>query len=314
MINQSEYQALQGSSALQLRPDAGVLILTDTDRSDFLQRMTTNNISALKLGQSCVTVLTSPTARNQFVFSVLCRAEELWLLPGRSETTALEKHLRGNIFFMDKVRVRNASADWLRMRVMGPQATDVLSDLGIERSLTDDGWQQTGELVAVRQEKFDVPGYELLVAAAAGDEVQAKLSAAGCILLADDAAYTARRVEMVRPLAGRELTGDYSPLESGLAWTCVENKGCYTGQEIIARQITYDKVTKTLVGLSAASTMAVGESVVVEGKEVGTITSSAFSPTANSHLAIAILKRPHNAAGAAVSVAGVSANVQDPFR
>ena len=47
------------------------------------------------------------------------------------------------------------------------------------------------------------------------------------------------------PPPAPRLTGEYSPLEAGLAWACAENKGCYTGQEIIARQITYDKVTRS---------------------------------------------------------------------
>ena len=87
----------------------------------------------------------------------------------------------------------------------------------------------------------------------------------GAAILADDGAYTARRVELGRPIPGRELTGDYNPLEAGMQWVCAENKGCYTGQEIIARQVTYDKVTKTLVGLRCHAAVAIGETVAVDG-------------------------------------------------
>ena len=80
--------ALKVGAALQIRPDAGLLKLTGSDRTDFLQRMTTNDIGALRAGQAAVTILTSPTARTLFVFTVLCRSETLWLLPARGETEA----------------------------------------------------------------------------------------------------------------------------------------------------------------------------------------------------------------------------------
>ena len=76
--------ALTSGAALLPRPNAGVLALLDDDRADFLQRMTTNNINVLQPGQAAVTVLTSPTARIVHVFTVLCRADDLLLLPAPS--------------------------------------------------------------------------------------------------------------------------------------------------------------------------------------------------------------------------------------
>ena len=90
----ADYQALVDGAAILLRPTAGVIILTDSDRSDFLHRMTTNEINKLKAGQSAVTVLTNPTARIEQVFTVVARPDELWLLPAPDQTVALERHLR----------------------------------------------------------------------------------------------------------------------------------------------------------------------------------------------------------------------------
>ena len=94
-----------------------------------------------------------------------------------------------------------------------------------------------------------------------------------------------------------------------MAWACAENKGCYTGQEIIARQITYDKVTRTLVGLRSAALLAPGAAVAAEGREVGRVTSAAFSPQLQAPVALAIVKRPYNAVGTTVVVNGVEATV-----
>ena len=90
-LTQTDYTTLRDGAAIQLRPTGGVLSITDADRSDFLHRMTTNNINALKPGQAAVTVLTSPTARIVFVFTVICRPDELLVLPALGETAAVER-------------------------------------------------------------------------------------------------------------------------------------------------------------------------------------------------------------------------------
>jgi folate-binding protein YgfZ len=311
-VNTSDYTALVHGSAVQARPDYGLLAVSDADRSDFLHRMTTNNINALKPGQSCVTVLTSPTARTLFVFAVICRSDELWLLPAAGQALALERHLRGQIFFMDKVKVRNLSNDFARLRVMGSSASvdEVVAALGVDLRQSPEGsWQEQAGVLAVKQTLYDLPGYALIVAAERQPSVLDALQAAGAVALADNSAYHARRVELGRPLPGAELTEEYNPLESGLAWACADNKGCYTGQEIIARQITYDKVTKTLAGVRSEQLLAPGANLHADGRAVGTVTSAAYSPALDAPIALAIVKRPHNAPGTELTVDELLAQV-----
>jgi folate-binding protein YgfZ len=107
------------------------------------------------------------------------------------------------------------------------------------------------------------------------------------------------------------LTGEYNPLEAGLAWACADNKGCYTGQEIIARQITYDKVMRTLVGLVAAHPLTPGAEVMAEGRSVGQVTSAAHSPGLDAPIALAVVKRPANTPGTQVTVAMAEAAMSE---
>jgi len=291
----ADYAAVVEGAAVLVRSDAGVLVLGDADRVDFLQRMTTNHVARLRPGQACVTVLTSPTAKIIHVFTVLARADDLLLLPAPGETAALARSLRGRIFFMDKVAVADASARYSRLRVVGAAAEAALRWLGFFTGAAGPGTgEQQGEAIALAQPEYDVPGFELLLPSGTGEAWLARLQEAGGVVLAGDAPYTARRVELGRPAPGAELTGEYNPLEAGLAWACAENKGCYTGQEIIARQVTYDKVTRTLVGLRTAALVAPGTPVRAEGREVGVVTSSAFSPALGAPVALAILKRRAN--------------------
>ena len=306
---QQEYQALRSGAALQRRPSGGVLALADADRVDFLQRMTTNDVKALTgtaaAGQSCITVLTSPTAKIVQVFTVLARADDLLLLPALGAAEALARHLRGQIFFMDKVKVSDLSAQFARLRLMGPQALTALAATGLDLNGVGEGeWRGRDGLLVVAQRHYDLPGFEIVVAQERREEIVTRLAAVGAAVLEGDEAYQAQRIELGRPLPGAELIGEYSPLEAGLAWACAENKGCYTGQEIIARQITYDKVTRTLVGIVADEPLTAGAALTADGREVGTITSAARSPLVGSPIALAIVKRPHDGAVTELLVEG----------
>jgi folate-binding protein YgfZ len=294
MMNQT--QPLVDGAGLLLRPTAGLLMLTGVDRADFLQRMTTNNIAILRPGQAAVTVLTSPTARILQVFTVLCRSDDLLLLPAPGEAHALNKELRGKIFFMDKVEVVNRSEAYVTMRLVGPKAQRVLVTAALPAPAADDHWVAQEDLHVLLQLKYEAPGYLLLVPTERAEFVRRSLVDGGATPV-DDAAYAAHLVRLGRPAAGAELTPDYSPLEAGLAWACADNKGCYTGQEIIARQQTYDKVTRTLVQLRSSAPLAPGQPLSADGRDAGVITSVAAADD-GSTIALAIVKRPHNQPGA----------------
>jgi folate-binding protein YgfZ len=311
-IDLEQYAAITNGAGYQLRDDTGVLRVTDADRVDFLQRMTTNNIAALRPGQSAVTVLTSPTARIMQVFTVLCRADDLLLLPAPGQHGALSKHLRGQIFFMDKVKVEGL--DWRRIRLAGKQARAAAAAIvpGAD-GLQDEQFVEHEGIIGLTQRGYDIPGCELIMPGDRVDAVVAALHDAGAVA-ADDAAWTARRIELGRPAPGAELIEEYTPLEAGLEWVCAENKGCYTGQEIIARQITYDKVTKRLVSLRGEQILEPGAEVLAEdGRSVGVVTSATYSPALLTPVALAVVKRPYNEKGTPLRVGDAQVEVTSLF-
>ena len=308
-ISEDAYQTLKDGAVIQRRPQSGLLVLSDADRQDFLHRMTTNEINGLKSGQSAVTILTSPTARTDYVFTVVCRPDDLWLLPAVGEAEALARNLKGKIFFMDAVKVVDDSAAWTRMRLMGPRAAEILAAIGFDLFDKADGtWAENDGVVAVKQARFDLPGFELIAPVADAESWLARLTDAG-VLPIDEATYRAARVEAGRPIPGAELTDTYNPLESGMAWVCADDKGCYTGQEIIARQVNYDKVTKSLVGLISNKALADEAEVQAEGRTMGTVTSATYSPALAQFIALAVIKRPANEPGTETSVDGHPAKV-----
>lgn len=299
MLSQPVTHTLMAQTAphMLVREGAGVIALTDADRVDFLQRMTTNDIARLKPGEAAVTILTSPVAKIVHVFTVLAREDALWLLPAPGESGALARHLRGQIFFLDKVKVQEVDAEWRRVRVVGNDAAKAIQKAGLALPTQDDRWVEGEGVLVLAQARYEIAGYELVVPADRFDATLNALGGAGVGIFENQAEYEALRVAAGRPAPGAELTGEYSPLEVGMEWACAEDKGCYTGQEIIARQRTYDKVTRTLVKLRSGSLLEAGAPLVADGREVGKVTSAAVDPDSGEPIALGVVKRPHNAGG-----------------
>jgi tRNA-modifying protein YgfZ len=300
--------------------DAGYLRISGPDRVSFLQRQSTNDVSQLSEGQALVTVLTSPTAKILDVLTLLPDGESIGAITLPGHPGATDQFLRGRIFFMDKVTVEDASAEFLQLELHGPAAKSVLQEAGFAGSF-EPGQVLSGELggLDVQAIRLSESEFRLLVPAPEGSRAIAVLERAGVDRLSPESREVLR-VEVGRPGAGRELQEEYTPLEAGLEKAISDNKGCYTGQEIIARQITYDKVTRKLVGLVLEGEAAPGDSLwsPEEERNAGMVTSAANSPRFGP-IALAILRRPYHEAGtellAGEKEAGVRAKVVElPFQ
>ncbi len=299
----SSYQAANEGAVFVQASAAGFLLVAGDDRLDFLQRQTTNDLRLLGPGRSLRTVLTSPTARILDVLTLLEWEGALGAitLPGRGQRTA--RDLRGKIFFMDKVTLTDASASVFQFDLEGPAAGSALTRLGLGAHPGKGetaGFDLEGARVhVIAQPGFCGLGYRLLAAVERQDALLAALASAGVAPI-DLASFEILRIEAGLPGADGELTDAYNPLEINLDDLISERKGCYTGQEIIARQISYDKVTRRLCGLRLAAPVAAGERVTAADKQVGEVTSAAVSPRLGP-IALAVIKRPHNEAGAALT-------------
>ena len=298
------YHAALQTTAFYQYPQPSYLQIGGPDRASFLQRQTTNDVALLRPDRTLLTVLTSATGHILDVFYLLQEPEAIGAitLPGRQALTA--RFLKSRIFFMDKVTVRDASAEFAQIDLLGPHAPQVLAHLGAASILT------TGETVSLTlggvvmrvlgPDRAFRLGFRLLVPA----EITAKLQSALLRLKAlrlDPATIDMLRIEAGFPEAVQELTEQYTPLETGLGLAISDDKGCYTGQEIIARQITYDKVTQHLSGLRLKKAVSTGERIWAEGKDVGVITSSCVSPRFGP-IALAVIKRPYSQPETTVSV------------
>jgi folate-binding protein YgfZ len=298
-----DYQAALEGVVYYPQPDAGYLRIAGEDRLDFIQRQTTNDIHLLQSPRALLSVLTSPVARILDVFYLLDEVDAIGALtlPGFAPKTA--QFLKSRIFFMDRVTVEDLSQETAQYDLLGPQAQDLLQRLGVQAPALNQ--VSDVEIVGKRLRILTVEGcfglgYRLLGTARDTNIVEDALKQSGAMRLSP-AGHEAIRVEAGQPQASQELSEEYTPLEAGLFSAIADGKGCYTGQEIIARQITYDKVTQQLCGLRLPELKPTGERVFAEGKPAGTLTSFVQSPRFGP-IALAILKRPYFQPGTQVTV------------
>jgi folate-binding protein YgfZ len=288
----------QTNTAFYEQEKPGYLRIAGDDRHAFLQRQTTNDINLLSPERSLVTMLTSPAGRILDVLWVIDEDEAFGVLtlPGQGEQTF--NFLSGRIFFMDKVSLVNASQEICQIDLLGPGASEFLHELGAIRN------QQDNETLTIKIAQAPVrvlfqrnTGHHLLIPKESCHQVLNELENNGAAPLSPES-YAIIRIETGLPAAGHELTEDYTPLETGFQWTVSDNKGCYTGQEVIARQVNYDKITRQLVGLLMNDVPQIGDSLYPLDKEqpVGKITSMALSQRFGP-IALAIVKRPFHQPG-----------------
>lgn len=302
--NLTGYAAAQQGAAFFTLPGAGYLRVSGEDQASFLQRQTTHDIRLLQPGRALLSVLTSSTARILDVFYLLREPGSIGAitLPGLSERTA--RFLKSRIFFNDKVVVEDLSDQFAQLDLLSPHASQILAEMGVESvpAANEVIMAQVGsaEVHILATEPSAGMGFRLVTPASAAADVEAAFQGWGAVRLNAET-YDILRIEAGLPAAGHELTENYTPLETGLEVAISDSKGCYTGQEIIARQITYDKVTQHLRGLRLESMVKPGERVWGEDKPAGALTSVANSPRFGC-IALAVLKRAYNQPGTSLKI------------
>ena len=277
------YRAAHEAAVLVDHGARGLLRLTGKTRLDLLHRMSTQAVKDLKPGEGAATVLTTDIGRIIDRVVLYAAADHALLLAGEGHAEALARYLRRNIFFNDDVQVYDLSAEMAILGVYGPQAREHMVALGLDeaKELPRHHWASPGPNAAYSLHRADPLGGDGYIILTPSDTVGSLLDAlaVGPSLSAiDEATYDYLRIEAGQPRFGRELTLDYIPLEAGL-WDDVSfHKGCYTGQEIIARMESRGKLAKRLARLRPASPVAAGAAVAAAGRPVGAITSAADGP------------------------------------
>lgn len=320
-----EYEAALNAAVLMDRSHEGRLRLEGRDRLAIPHRLSTNALETLPEGGCAPTLFTNPNARILDRVTVCVRGEAALMLtePGRGE--AVIAHLRRSIFFNDDLRLSDLRPAARQFVLIGPRAAAVMARLGAAAEpLSACDVTPAGAAVTVLRDKAlggDPAGdlWRLIVPEAAAAQVWTDVCAAGGddgLRPAGSLTYHALRVRAGRPGVGAELSAEYLPLEVGLWDEISFAKGCYVGQEIIARMESRRRLARTIVRVrlddAPAELPTPPAALRAEGREVGKLTSAVVTPRGEAlGIAVVRLARAVPGAGFQIGETGASAVVLD---
>ncbi len=314
------YQAVMTGAAVYDENAYGRIRMRGKSSADLLHRLSTNDIVKLQPGQGARTVVTTPIGRIMDVLTVYARENELLLVTGPGQGGPVFSHLRKNIFFNDQVTLEPLARSHAQLALYGLQAAALLEQL-FQESFADLPLYSSRvvtfgdtEVVVGRQLPLGEAGFRLLVPAESSERVQVALREAGAAEL-DAPTFDVLRVEQGYGANGRELSLEYIPLETGLVDAISFSKGCYVGQEIIARMESRNRLAKQLRGLKLtrdgqqpsadeiAPLTAGTTKLVVDGKDAGDLTSVVVSPRYGS-IGLAYVRSAHAEQHSHVGITG----------
>jgi tRNA-modifying protein YgfZ len=292
----------------------GRLEITDTDRLNFLHNQSTNGFKLRQPGEGADTVFLTSTARTLDLATayVLPESVLLTLSPGMIEPvmTFLDRY----IFFADKVKLTDVTAQTTMLQLIGPDSDRAITQLGAASLVGQPEF--THQTVTIGNYQVQVAvgcglarsGYTLIAPIAAATDLTTALKA----IPIDEATWQQLRVQQGRPLPGHELTEDYNPLEAGLWHLISFNKGCYIGQETIARLDTYNGVKQQLWGFKITQPVSLGDPIMVGEEKVGKVTS--LVPIGDGYIGLAYVRSKAGGEGLGVSIGGETTTLQNlPF-
>ena len=304
----AQYRQLREEAGIVDRPGRGVIAVSGPDAAEYLQGQLTNDIEALGPGGGCRAELLDRKGHIQADLRVTHpRAEEIVLDTEGASTAAAVRHL--TMYSIGReVSVTDRTADTAIVSVMGPRTEEVTGIGRLAPYAVSEERIGTTELLAAGSRD----GVDLLLPAAALAAIREELLGRGAAEVSTEAAEILR-IEAGDPRFGSEMGTETMPAEAGIVEETVSfEKGCYIGQETVARLHYRGRPNRQLRGLRLEGAAAPGDEVRLGERVVGSVGSACLSP-AHGHIALAILRREAEP-GARVSVgAGAGEVVEVPF-
>jgi tRNA-modifying protein YgfZ len=279
VIATTEYERLRESVGLVDRSYRAKLRLTGSEAADYLQGQVTNDVEALEPGSGCYAALLTPKGQIVADMRILRGADFLWLDMEPRSLPAIVRNAEMYGIGRD-VHADDVTAGYANLSLIGPDAREALDAAPAE---AEHAWVEGEHGMYVATDA----GVDVICPAADADGVRAAL---GVEPVSEEAAECLR-IESGRPRLGLEIAGGVIPEEAGLNERAVSfTKGCYVGQETVARLHYKGKPNRHLRGLRLSEPVAPGDEVMGAERVVGRIGSTAVSP-AFGPIALAILRR-----------------------
>lgn len=302
----AEYRAVRERVGILDRSHRGKVEASGRDRAAFLQGMLSNDVKALAPGQGCPAAFLDVHGKLIALLTVHCLADRLVLetdyLLVAPTLAALDRFL-----IMERVELEDASARQGILTLAGPDARKRVEEI-LEAALPDlarchhvRGSLADLDVRIVRDDDTGEEGYDLWGEAAALRRVWERAVESGVQPVGWEA-WEVLRVEAGLVRHGTDVDASTLIMEAPLDGAYSLQKGCYLGQEVIARVTYRGHVNRKIVGFVFPDERIpeAGAAVTVEGREVGRITSAVVSPALHRGVALGFLRREHWEAGTRV--------------
>lgn len=299
--------------------DTGIFFLLGEDRIAFLHNLSSNDIKSLSVGQGCETLFLTPKGKIRVPFVALVLPDRVALLAENEIHPTLKSIVESSVI-MEDVNLSEPPEQIQFFHMAGPRLNELLKSLDLptpaEMPLSACA---DGERILFRSRRSLAVGVDLGVRLSRAEtwfeklkSTAEKLGGRACGKIAMDIL----RIEAGIPKFGVDYTGDHLPHEAAREDCAVSfTKGCYTGQETVARIKTYGGVNRRLVALLSDGPAACpGDKVFREGAEVGVVTSAARSIKFSKAVALAMVSKGSFAQGMELRVGmpnGILAAVVD---
>ena len=272
-----EYRAASEAVGLLDRSERGKLALGGQGAKEFLQGQLTQDILALTPGHGAYAAFLTPKGKMLGDVRVLDAEHEILLDTERVALQALFNMIHRYRLGYD-VQLHKRTLESGLYSLVGPLADELIASAGgsVGAAEHDHALLSLGGLSA-RAIRTDL-GLDLLFDAQHAGAVREALLAAGATAIGEQAAETLR-IERGRPRYGVDLDESVIPQEAGLNERAVSfTKGCYVGQETVARLFYKGHPNRQLRGLRSTAALAPASELQLDGRIVGTVTSAALSP------------------------------------
>jgi folate-binding protein YgfZ len=306
----AQYRAMREGAGMLDRSARGKLKIKGAEGAEYLQGQLTNDVEGLAADEGCYAALLDRKGHVQADMRVLRLADdEIWLDLEPEATGPALKHLR-TYSIGRELSIDDVGDGWVITSLIGPAAPTIagIEGLGPEHAQRFRDWAGI-EVIGVATDG----GVDLITRADQAEQLRERLSEAGAEAVSTDAAEILR-VESGRPRFGLELGAEVMPAEAGIVERAVDfEKGCYIGQEPVARLHYRGKPNRLLRGLRLEAPAESGVALRLGDRELGTVGTACVSP-ALGPIALAVLRK-EAAVGDRIQVgSGGSAEVAElPF-
>jgi tRNA-modifying protein YgfZ len=292
------YEALREAAAWLDLSGRGRIRAAGEDRVRLLHAMTTNHIQQLAPGGGCYTFFLNAQGRV-LADAVILALKDALLIDTEPETRGFVLAHLDKYIIADDVTLEDITDDTVEIGIEGPASRGVFDKLNPQDDRAVVPLSTTGQ-----------PGFSIIAPARAMEALIREVEAAGAAP-ADAEAARVVRLERGHPRYGEDITDRHIPHETQVLPAVHFNKGCYLGQEVVERVRSRGGVHRFLVPLEVEGeqALAAGSKIFAEGKEVGEITTAAYSPALRQVAALAYVRLNEIPSGAELTVAGRAARI-----